>query len=441
MSDWKLSPSNKEAEEAVLGCVLVDGDFIYEKASAWIRDIDGFYYKDNKVVWEAMGDLYKSRSPIDLVTVAAKCKDMYPKRKMAYFVTSLVDETPSSANVEHYARIVWEKHIQREAAKTAQKLYNTSFSDYGSTNKTLEAHSKLIDELKQIQPSMKKDINVIVADTVETLQNGSNIIPFGMKQLDYPAGGMTRKEVTVIGGRPGHGKTTLAINIVRSLIGQGFKVMMFNREMSNEEMMKKIMVMESKSLKYGMIRKNELEEDDKVEINNLAEMINVKYENLMMYDNVRSLSESMIEVSKYKPDVIVDDYIQLIQVDGIDERRFQLENIMQEYKWISKKEDCSSILISQLNREIERRMDPKPRLSDFAESGVIEQTAETAMITFYGWNFDNEKNDKYEMEIIVPKSRYGQIGTYVMGFNGNKCRFYTTREEALSNGVKSGTPF
>ena len=441
MSEWKISPSNKEAEEAVLGCILTDGDFIYEKVSAWIRDIDGFYYKDNRVVWEAMSDLYKSRSPIDIVTVSAKCKDMYPKRKMAYYVTSLVDDVATTSNVEYYAKIIWEKHIQREAAKTAQKLYNTSFSDYGTTNKTLEEHSKLIDELKQIQPSMKKEIGVIVADTIKTLQNGDNIIPFGMKQLDYPAGGMIRKEVTVIGGRPGHGKTTLAINIVRSLVEQGFKVMMFNREMSNEEMMKKIMVMESKRLKYGKIRKNDLNDEDKNEIDELSKTINTKYANLMMYDNVRSLTESMVEVSKYKPDVVLDDYIQLIQVEGIDERRFQLENIMQEYKWISKKENCSSILISQLNREIERRMDPKPRLSDFAESGVIEQTAETAIITFYGWNFDNEKNDKYEMEIIVPKSRYGQIGTYVMGFNGNKCRFYDDREEALSNGVASGTPF
>ena len=441
MTEWKVAPSNKEAEEAVLGCILVDGVSIFEKAVAWIRDDDGFYYKDSKVVWKVMHELYKSRSPIDIVTVADKCKDMYPKQKMAYYVTSLTDEVPTSANIEHYAKIVWEKHIQREAAKTAQKLYSKSFSNYDTTNTTLEEHSKLIDELKQIQPSMKKDIDVIVSDTVKTLSNGTNIIPFGMQQLDYPAGGMTRKEVTVIGGRPGHGKTTLAINIVRSLIAQGYKVMMFNREMSNEEMMKKMMVMESKILKYGKIRKNDLDDNDKKEISKVAELINDKYKNLMMYDNVRSLSESMVEVSKYKPDIIIDDYIQLIQVNDIKERRFQIEKIMQEYKWISKKENCSSILISQLNREIERRMDPKPRLSDFAESGVIEQTAETAIITFYGWNFDNEKNDKYEMEMIIPKSRYGQIGTYVMGFNGNKCRFYDTREEAVSNGATSGAPF
>jgi len=241
---------------------------------------------------------------------------------------------------------------------------------------------------------------------------------------------MTRKEVTVLGGRPGHGKTTLAINIVRSLIAQGYKVMLFNREMSNEEVMKKIIVMESKDIEYTTIRKSELNEDQLKEIEDLIVHIDEKYKNLIMYDNIRKLSEAMLEISRYKPDVVVDDYIQLVQVEDIDERRFQIESIMHEYKWICKKENCSAILVSQLNREIEKRIDPKPRLSDFAESGVIEQTAETAIMPFYGWNFDSESYNRYEMEVIVPKSRYGRVGTYVMGFNGNRCKFYFDSNDA-----------
>jgi len=279
---------------------------------------------------------------------------------------------------------------------------------------------------------------------LSNLKNGSNIIPFGLQQLDYPAGGMTRKEVTVLGGRPGHGKTTLAINIVRSLIAQGYKVMLFNREMSNEEVMKKIIIMESKDIEYSKIRKNKLTDEEITEVELLSENIDKKYENLIMYDNIRKLSEAMLEISRYKPDIVLDDYIQLIQVDNIEERRFQIESIMYEYKWICKKENCSAILVSQLNREIEKRIDPKPRLSDFAESGVIEQTAETAIMPFYGWNFDNESHDKYEIEIIVPKSRYGTIGTYVMGFNGNRCKFYFDRDDAkndIDNNTKRKVPF
>ena len=430
MTSLKAAPSSKDAEESVLGSILLDGVSVYEKVAAWIRDEDAFYYKDNKLIWKAIKEVYKASEPIDVITIADKVKDMNNGSGMSYFITGITNEIPTTANAEYHAKIIWERHVQREAAKTANKLYKTSFTDYEELDKTLQEHSRLIDELKDLQPSRKTDIDVISNNTLSNLKNGSNIIPFGLQQLDYPAGGMTRKEVTVLGGRPGHGKTTLAINIVRSLIAQGYKVMLFNREMSNEEVMKKIIVMESKDIEYTTIRKSELDEDQLKEIEDLIVHIDEKYKNLIMYDNIRKLSEAMLEISRYKPDVVVDDYIQLVQVEDIDERRFQIESIMHEYKWICKKENCSAILVSQLNREIEKRIDPKPRLSDFAESGVIEQTAETAIMPFYGWNFDSESYNRYEMEVIVPKSRYGRVGTYVMGFNGNRCKFYFDSNDA-----------
>ena len=444
MTNLKVAPSSKNAEESVLGCILLDGVSIYEKVAAWIRDEDAFYYKDNQTVWKAIKEIYKSGEPIDVITVTNKVKDTSPDETMGYFITGLPMEVATTANAEYHAKIIWERHIQREAAKTANKLYKTSFTDYEKLDTTLQQHSRLIDELKDLQPSKKTDIDVIISNTISNLKNSSNIIPFGLQQLDYPAGGMTRKEVTVLGGRPGHGKTTLAINIVRSLIAQGYKVMLFNREMSNEEVMKKIIIMESKDIEYSKIRKNKLTDEEITEVELLSEKIDKKYKNLIMYDNIRKLSEAMLEISRYKPDVILDDYIQLIQVDDIEERRFQIESIMYEYKWICKKENCSAILVSQLNREIEKRIDPKPRLSDFAESGVIEQTAETAIMPFYGWNFDNESHDRYEIEIIVPKSRYGTIGTYVMGFNGNRCKFYFDRDDAkndIDSNTKRKVPF
>ena len=444
MFETKEAPSSRDAEESVLGCILLDGVSIYEKVSAWIRSEDAFYYTDNRTVWKAIKKIYKSGESIDIIGVANIVKDDNPNNKLSYFISGLTSSIATTANVEYHAKIIWERHIQREAAKTANKLYKTSFTDYEKLDTTLQQHSRLIDELKDLQPSKKTDIDVIISNTLSNLKNGSNIIPFGLQQLDYPAGGMTRKEVTVLGGRPGHGKTTLAINIVRSLIAQGYKVMLFNREMSNEEVMKKIIIMESKDIEYSKIRKNKLSDEEITEVELLSENIDKKYENLIMYDNIRKLSEAMLEISRYKPDIVLDDYIQLIQVDNIEERRFQIESIMYEYKWICKKENCSAILVSQLNREIEKRIDPKPRLSDFAESGVIEQTAETAIMPFYGWNFDNESHDKYEIEIIVPKSRYGTIGTYVMGFNGNRCKFYFDRDDAkndIDNNTKRKVPF
>ena len=431
----KLLPSNIEAEQALLGCILKGGEREQEIAMAWIRESDAFYSFDNKLIWESMSDLYKDGVNIDSITLSSKVKDLNGDGKV-YYITGLTETVPSTAQVENYARIVWEKYIQRETAKSAQSLLNASYDDYRNVSSILEKHSKLIEELRQIQPSKQRDIGILVDEMKATVEEDSNLIPFNLGHLDTFAGGMTRKEITVLGGRPGHGKTTLVINIVKGLIEQGYRVMLFNREMSNTEMLKKMVVMESNALKYGDIRRNDLSENSKEEFDVISETMKNKYENFLMFDNVRTLDDCLREIAKHKPDVVIDDYIQLIDVGGVKEgRRFEIEKIMQEYKWICKQEDCSSILVSQLNREIEKRFDPRPRMSDYAESGVIEQTAESAMFVFYGHNFDSDKYNPYKSEVIVSKSRYGKIGTHLVGFNGGRCKFYMNSKMAEKDNI------
>ena len=420
----KQLPQSEEAEKALLGCMIQGGSREQEISMAWVRDDEAFYNDDCKDVWKAFKELYKEQIDVDFITLTEKVQEMSGKQ-LAFFITGLTEFVPTTANVENYAKIVWQKYIQRETAKSATKLVDASYDNNGSVKEILSEHNKLIDELKNIQPSKQIDMSVLIDDMKDIMEQDSNLIPFNLAHLDSFAGGMTRKEITVVGGRPGHGKTTLVINIIRGLIYQGYNVMLFNREMSNTEMLKKMVVMESKELEYGSVRRNELEDDDKESFDTTAEIMKDKYKNLTMYDNIRSLDDCLREISKHKPDVVIDDYIQLIQVDGIKEgRRFEIEKIMQEYKWISKSENCSVILVSQLNREIEKRLDPRPRMSDYAESGVIEQTAESAMFVFYGHNFDSERYDQYKSEIIVAKSRYGRIGTHQVGFNGGRCKFY-----------------
>ena len=420
----KQLPRSEEAEKALLGCMVQGSSREQEIAMAWVRDDEAFYNSDCKDIWKSFKELYKEQIDVDFITLTEKVQEISGKQ-LAYFITGLTEFVPSTANVENYAKIVWQKYIQRETAKSATKLVDASYDSNGSVKEILSEHNKLIDELKNIQPSKQIDMSVLIDDMKDVMEQDSNLIPFNLAHLDSFAGGMTRKEITVIGGRPGHGKTTLIINVIRGLIYQGYNVMLFNREMSNTEMLKKMVVMESRELEYGSVRRNELEEVNKEEFDATAEIMKDKYKNLTMYDNIRSLDDCLREISKHKPDVVIDDYIQLIQVDGIKEgRRFEIEKIMQEYKWISKSENCSVILVSQLNREIEKRLDPRPRMSDYAESGVIEQTAESAMFVFYGHNFDSERYDQYKSEIIVAKSRYGRIGTHQVGFNGGRCKFY-----------------
>ena len=430
----KVMPQNVEAEEAVLGSVLIGGDVEMQIAMGWIREDDAFYSEKCRNIFKCMKELYNNKIPIDVITLSNKVQEAFGMQDSLY-IMDLQDNVVTKSKVEHYSKIVWERYIQRETAKSAQDLLNASYENYNEVGNIIEKHSRLIDELRHIQPTRARDISDIVDETNQSLQEDSNTIQFGLGRLDNFAGGMTRKEITVLGGRPGHGKTTLMLNVVRGLIEQGYSVMLFNREMSNIETMKKLYVMESNDISYSMIRSG-ISEDKKIALNSVSEYVKEKYEKLTAFDDIRSLDDCIREINKGKPDVVIDDYIQLIDVgQGYKDRRFEIEKIVQDYKWAVKQNNCSAILVSQLNRDIEKRFDPRPRMSDYAESGVIEQTAESAMFVFYGYNFDSEKYNRYKSEVIVAKSRYGQIGTYPMGFNGNKCKFYNDYKEAEKDTV------
>jgi replicative DNA helicase len=430
-SKIKEMPSSQEAENSVLGCILLDGEKSFDKVIPWIRNDNAFYTTDNKKIWKAVKILRKNKEPIDLITVANTLKEEGDDN-ISYYLTGLTDTIATTANIENHAKIVWEKYVQREVRTTSYKMNNVSFDKYEKTIPLINSQLRWLEELRDLQPDRVNDLESMVEDAVEYIKSGENVIKFGMYALDKPAGGMTRKEVTVLGGRPGHGKTTLMINVLKSLIEQGYKVMLFNREMSNTEMLRKLIVLESKSLLYGNIRRGELDGLEQ-EIDDAEKKIKEKYKNLIMFDDIRTLQDGIAEISKHKPDVVIDDYIQLITMNDNKDRRFQIETIMQEYKWVAKKENCSCLLISQLNREIERRIDPYPRMSDYAESGVIEQTVENALFVFYGYNFDHENYDMYESEIISCKTRYGMVGGYKVGFAGNRCSFYATREQAIKD--------
>ena len=442
----RIYPHATEAEEAVIGSILMDGSSVFEKCNAWIRNEDAFYHTKNKIIWQIFLQMHKDGEVMDIVTVGDKINDMSDNEKREglslYYISGLPDKVPTTSNAEKYARIIWEKYIKRESIKSAYELYNTSFENQEEKVETLlHNHAMLVSELLEIAPSRKKEIDTVINETIDTLKTGKNIIQFGYPQLDNIAGGMTRKELTVIGGRPGHGKTTLTINIVRSLLKQGYKVMVFNREMSNVEVIKKFMIMESLDLNYEDLRVGDIKEGRIQAIEMMADTLKENLKNLIMYDEIRNLGDAMREIQREKPDVVIDDYIQLIKVDGrrSKDRRFEIEDILTEYKWVCKKENCSGILVSQLNREIEKRIEPRPRLADFAESGTIEQTAETALLVFYGHNFNDDKYDRYEIEVICDKARYGRVGTYVMGFNGNKCKFYPSSDEARQDIITSKT--
>jgi len=250
---------------------------------------------------------------------------------------------------------------------------------------------------------------------------------------------MTRGEISVIAGRPGHGKTTFSVNLAKNLLDQGLKVLIMNREMTNEEMLKKMLVLNSGKVSYHSIRTGNLTKTTVKEIADSQNELVEKYsENLIMYDDVSSLNETISIISRVRPDVVIDDYIQLIKVADKKDRRFEIESVMQEYKWLAKKYKIIPILLSQLNRDIERRIDPIPKMSDLAEGSSIEQVAENVLFIYYDYkvNYQNSNLGKMKSQIVAAKVRYGNSGMFTIGVDHDKVLYHEDIPELSVNNIK-----
>ena len=233
--------------------------------------------------------------------------------------------------------------------------------------------------------------------------------------------------------------TTVLINLLANVLENGNRAMFFSRELPNSELMKKIICLESEQLLYSKVRKNVYEKNDLLVVNNTIKEIKKKYsgDKFLMFDNLRDFSSSASEVKKFKPDIIFDDYIQLISCSGHDEtRRLQLEKLVNDYKWLAKETNCVVVLASQLNRAIEkdsRGKEYNPQLSDLAESGAIEQVAENVFFSYYDYKVraDNSRYGKNQIALHACKVRYGDSGTALLGYDGNKCKIYNSIEEII----------
>ena len=189
-----------------------------------------------------------------------------------------------------------------------------------------------------------------------------------------------------------------------------------------------------------MVRKNVFNQNDLNIVNNTISQIRKKYnkDKFLMFDNLRDFAMSSSEVKKFKPDIIFDDYIQLIACEGYeDSRRLQIERLVNDYKWLAKETDCVVVLASQLNRGIEKDSRGKsynPQLSDLAESGAIEQVAENVFFSYYDYKVKGEAGKgKNIISLHACKVRYGDSGVSDLGYDGDKCKIYNSIEEMVNN--------
>ena len=405
----RILPHSTSAEESVLGSILLNND-CYDKIVRHIPNSEIFYHKKHKKTYDIIQSLLKDGVVADLVTVASRIKD---EDIDAYWLSGLSDSVVSLAHVETHSKLIYEKYLHRKIINETYKIQKVAYDDNFGFFDLIEKIRSLNEEVLDTKPGKEFNLEEVSKNAIESIANHENLISFGYKILDGMAGGMTKGEITVLAGRPGHGKTTFAVNLAKKLLDQGLKVLVINREMTNEEMMKKLFVLHSGKLSYHSVRTGSITEVVGDELSHVSKDIVNKYKGLLtMYDDVSSLPETMSIVSRIRPDIVIDDYIQLAKVPNKTDRRFEIEAVMQEYKWIAKKYKIVPILVSQLNRDIERRIDPIPKMSDLAESSSIEQVAENILFIYYDYkvNYGDSMLGKMKSQIIAAKVRYGSSG-------------------------------
>jgi replicative DNA helicase len=420
-------------EDVVLGSVILYPKE-YSRIAPYVPDRRVFTQIKAKNLWDKLTDMVKENKTIDLPIL---CSSLTREDNLNGITTGyLVDittDTGSSGMIEAYAQIIYEKYLLRKIVQETESIRQNALHK-GSDVYTLinQAHS-LMGELIRVKPGEKFTIDKAMSETLNTMQEGNKkMIKTGFKEIDGLAGGLTRGEISIVGGRPGHGKTTFLVNLLASLIKGGYKVAMFNRELPNSEVIKKLICIENPRLNYRDVRKGIVDKTNVGFINELkkaSRKIADIYgaDNFIMFDSIRDLTKTASEVKKFEPDVIIDDYIQLVTPAGREtERRLQLERICNEYKWLAKESNCAVILASQLNRSLESRNKEakRPQLSDLAESGAIEQVAENVFFVYYSYKVDPSMHSKNEIRLIASKVRYGESSEITLHYNGDICTIY-----------------
>ena len=435
-----ILPCDNDLENSVLGIMI-----LYPEVYPEIRDymiVDEVFHQGKaQLLWRKLKSMLGQKEFIDIKTVASSITDDDRTGGLTHvYVVDCTVAAGLSSAAPTYSKKLYEKYLMRRVVEETSKIQMLAMKSGEETYDCIINAHTLFSELIELNPTREKEsIDSLLIDAVQDIKNkNSNLIKTGYTAIDKFAGGLTRGEITIVGGRPGHGKTTMLINVIATLIGNGYKVALFNRELPNIEVVKKLICLESQKLSYALIRQGIHNEESLAQIEIVREIIKNKYneEKFLMFDNIRDFAKTSAEVKKFKPDVILDDYIQLISPDKhIPERRLQLEKLVNDYKWLAKQMKCAIILASQLNRAIEsRNKKGTPQLSDLAESDAIAQVAENVFFVYYDYKINGEDGKgKNIITFVAKKVRYGETGESDMGYNGDKCKIFDTYDEFINS--------
>jgi len=433
----KIPPHSIEAEQAVLGGLMLDND-------AWpqvIERIHGedFYRRDHANVFRAVERLANANQPFDVVTLAESLQargELTDVGGMTY-LAQLAENTPSAANIAAYADIVRQRAILRELIAAGTRIAESAFRPEGrGPDELLDGAEALVFEIAEREARGRrgfrpiKDLLVDALDRIDQLFQRDNPITgvaTGFYELDNMTSGLQRSDLVIIAGRPSMGKTAFALNIAQhAAIKEELPVAIFSMEMPSEQLAMRMMSSLGR-IDQHKVRTGRLSDDDWPR---LTHAVGILSEVKMFIDDTPALTPGDLRARcrrlarEHGLGLIVIDYLQLMQVPGTKENRAtEISEISRSLKALAKELACPVVALSQLNRSLESRTDKRPVMSDLRESGAIEQDADVIMFIYRDEVYNEESTDKGIAEIIIGKQRNGPIGSRKLRFFGEYTSF------------------
>jgi replicative DNA helicase len=430
----KLQPHNIEAEEAVLGSLLIDPDAVI-RVSTFLQPTD-FYVERHNWVYEAVLELHERRQPADLVTLSDELerRNQLDEVGGAAYLTSLMNVTPTSIHVEFYARIVERTAVLRRLIDAAGKIAQLAYQDNDDVEQVVDRAEEIIFGIseRRVDRDLRPIRNVLdqYYDRIEYLyQHQGEIIgiPTGLADLDKLLGGLQRSDMVVMAGRPGMGKTSLALSVALQAARRWQKrVALFSLEMSDEQLVQRLVSAEtgidSQRLRLGNIKADEWA--------TFYQAIRLLSETSIYIDDTPAVSALELRTkarrlhAEHGLDLLIVDYLQLMRGGSRNENRQQeISFISRSIKALARELNIPVLALSQLSRQVESRHDKRPMLSDLRESGSIEQDADVVLFIYRDEVYNPDSEFPNIAEIIVSKHRSGPTGIFSVYFKKHLAQF------------------
>ena len=430
----KVPPQDIEAEQAVVGSMLTDQDAVV--AAIETLKPEDFYREDNKIIYEAILNIYNRAEPIDIITLKSELSSMGKLDAVGglEYIAQLPDKVPTTSNVDRYIKIVQDKAMLRNLIKTANEIISLGYDQTEDVEDVMDhAEKKIFDVMQRKNQKGYTSIKDILIESFTKLEELYNQkqhvtgVPTGFIELDKKTAGLHGSELILIAARPAMGKSAFALNIgTYAATRANIPVAIFSLEMSKDQIGNRILCSEA-LVDSNNVRTGELNDE---ELSKLAETSGELSQAQIFVDDTPGISvmEIRAKCRKLKLEknigLVIVDYLQLIQGSGKSSSREQeIAEISRSLKILAKEIDVPVIALSQLSRAVESRPDHRPMLSDLRESGSIEQDADIVMFLYRDDYYNEESEKKNIAEVIIAKQRAGSTGTVELAWLGNYTKF------------------